>query len=129
VEVYCRIVPYLEGKGYKLKREGNVFKMSSPFSADSEPSFVIFPKTDSFYDYSNKFGGSFERLVERLDGKGFTPTTPGEHITTFKTKPFSLNNYNRVSFKERKKILDYAASRKITNNFITSRVSVSKEER
>ena len=48
------------------KRGVNIF-IKSPFTAESTPSFCIFQKTNSFFDYSSDFGGDVVELHRKLN--------------------------------------------------------------
>jgi hypothetical protein len=128
--VNCRILPYLEGKGIKIRKQGNLYTCSSPFSSDSTWSFTIYPKTDSFYDFSNRFGGSFEVLVAKLEGvsirtaynKQINAVAVKQHIIP--DKPFRISYFKTSTTTSVKDIDDYAKSRGIVEGYETAMINV-----
>lgn len=63
-----KVVDILERKGINLKRVGELIKCSCPFHNDPVPSFVIYPKTNSFYCFGCEVGGGPIQLL-RLFGE------------------------------------------------------------
>lgn len=97
------IVNLLQSSGVKLKKQGNRYWCSSPFSSDSEWSFVVYPN-NTFYDWSNNVGGDIIDLVIQLNKVSFKdaiysilgkklPTFIPEPETKKVKKPFKLDRY------------------------------------
>lgn len=107
---------------------------SSPFSSDSSPSFVVYEKTNSFYDWANGVGGDIISLVQKLED-----CTPMEAIKVLssgnllpihtkyshKKKPsnesFKNFDYKKYILNSREDILEvrkYASSRKIKTDYL-----------
>jgi hypothetical protein len=131
--VSCRILPYLEGKGVKMRKEGNLYRCSSPFSSDSTWSFTIYPKTDSFYDFSNRFGGSFEVLVSKLEGvsikEAYTKQTDSVEV---KQHSVPVKQFSTSYFKTTKKTIvddvdEYANSRGIVEGYEPATINIPVE--
>lgn len=49
-----------------LKREGRVFRTLSPFRPERNPSLVIYPETNSFYDFGSGEGGGVLFFIQKL---------------------------------------------------------------
>lgn len=66
------ILDYMERSGFELHKDtAGTFKCSSPFSSDSNPSFVIYEKDNNFYDFSTGINGDIFDLVCKLEEVGF----------------------------------------------------------
>jgi hypothetical protein len=65
------IVDYLFSKGFSLNPSGSKYNCLSPFSWESNPSMYIYPKTNSFYDFSSGKGGDIITLVRNLEEVSF----------------------------------------------------------
>ena len=67
-----RLDSYMEGLGFEFKKAwGDTKVCSSPFSNDSNPSFVYYERTNSFYDFSTANGGSIIDFIHLLQGVTF----------------------------------------------------------
>lgn len=64
-----KISDILERKGYNLRRAGELIKCSCPFHNDPTPSFVIYPKTNSFYCFGCEVGGGPIQLLKLFGEK------------------------------------------------------------
>ena len=57
--------------GYvSLKRSGDTLKGLCPFHSEKSPSFMVYPRTSSFYCFGCGLGGdaiTFTKLIEHLD--------------------------------------------------------------
>lgn len=61
------------GRDVELRRIGNVLKGFSPFHSEKHPSFVVWPTTQSWHDYSNGggLGGDVFTYVQERQKVGF----------------------------------------------------------
>lgn len=120
---------FLTSRGLEGKSRGSKTWFSSPFSSDSTPSFVVYEKNNTFYDFSNGFGGDIIRLVmllencdfleavERIADNGFTPIQiiedkPKKVYEHFDIKPFICKDKSHIW-----RIEKYANSRRITRGY------------
>ena len=132
MEVHSKIIPYLRGRGIDVKKIGSVYRCSSPFSSDSDPSFTVYPATDSFYDFSNGFGGSFEYLVSRLEGVSKQEvkkrSVNSEKVLVYNAnKNFTINAYNKCSKSRSQAVHKYALSRGITTGYEVAVIDVHQD--
>ena len=120
--------------GYPVSEEilrGRIKKYSSPFSNDSDPSFVVYPG-NSYYDYSTGEYGDVITLVMKLENINFTDalnmlnnddnikfTHPSRlpKLQTKYRKKFDLESCLATNKKDQNKIRKYAHSRGITDNY------------
>lgn len=118
------ILDYLSVKGIELRKEGNKYFCSSPFSADSNWSFCVYPHTNSFFDWSNGFGGGIWLLMSRLENKtiyelkkqhneyeAFKPYTKQHNEKQVSKTAFDYTRYINTNAEECKKIKEYAETR------------------
>lgn len=119
------VLEYLSSQGISAQRKGRLYVCSSPFSSDSDPSFTIYPDTDSFYDWSTGFGGGLPQLISKMENvslaKAFEKSGPREILPSKPKKEFVLNKYKAYEKVLIKQSCDYALSRKITEGFIPGR--------
>lgn len=118
------ILDYLTHKGVDLRQEGNKYFCSSPFSRDSNWSFCVYPHTNSFFDWSNGFGGNVWYLMSKLENKSIRELKK-QHSEHEKYKPyikdykiqeasktdFDYTRYINTNAKECEEIKKYATSR------------------
>jgi len=134
----AKSVPIEALLGYPVSEEilhGRIKKYSSPFSNDSDPSFVVYP-SNSYYDYSTGEYGDAISLVMKLENIDFTDalnmlnnddnikfTHPSRlpKLQTKYRKKFDLNKYLTKDKAEQKAIRKYAHSRGITDNYFFGR--------
>lgn len=64
------IVDYLIKRGLSCEKHRGKHYFNSPFSYDKTPSLCVY-STNTFYDWSNGFGGDIIKLVMELDNKSF----------------------------------------------------------
>lgn len=64
-----KVTDILERKGVNLKRVGELVKCSCPFHNDPTPSFVVYPKTNSFYCFGCEVGGGPIQLLKLFGEK------------------------------------------------------------
>lgn len=117
---------YLEQNGYSLRKQGDKYFCSSPFSRDSSWSFCVYP-TNTYYCFSTGVGGDIIDLVKRLEGCSFSEAvkklTTGTSLPTAKkyteepAKPFKIERFINNNPKEVAAIREYAKSRSITRGF------------
>ncbi|MDP3786885.1 MAG: CHC2 zinc finger domain-containing protein [Candidatus Omnitrophota bacterium] len=68
----AKAVPILEvAESLKLKRSGENFKGICPFHPDKDPSFYVYPETNSFYCFGCHKAGDVIALAEHLFGLSF----------------------------------------------------------
>lgn len=126
------IVEYLTIKGTDMQYRGERVWCSSPFSSDSNWSFVVYPN-NTFYDWSNGKGGDIIDLVSLLENltiKEAIVSLGGREIPTYeeipqkkrKIKPFKLTNYlyrrrpqEVVAYAKERGILNYTAGKWMLN--------------
>ena len=136
--MFSSVVEYLTDKGIHVVKEGsNRYKCSSPFSSDSNWSFMIYPETESFYDFSNGFGGSLPKLISLLedlpeDETKFIADAYGwdarKLVLKEKSKVLPLINYDWYLTKDEEdiRIIDaYAHSRGIKHNYYHGIIPIS----
>lgn len=82
-----KIREILEQKGFVLKRTGELLRCSCPFHHDPVPSFVVYPKTNSFYCFGCNVGGGPIQLF-----KLFGEKVPVDLLNEFHEKQF-LNKH------------------------------------
>lgn len=124
------IVDYLGSRGFNIESKGSVLSCKSPFNRDTNWSFVIYPKTNSFYDWSAGFGGSIIDLVMAMENISFKdavdylahgnypkyqPNYKSSKETT--KRQFEYTRYLTTDPDEIKAISAYAQSRKIFGGF------------
>jgi len=88
------IKDYLEQRGIRVEKSGSKWFCSSPFSRDTNWSFVIYPN-NTFYCWSTGRGGDIVKLVQHLEGVDFR--TALEHLGQTEYKKYEINY---VKFKE-----------------------------
>ena len=125
------------------KRNGRFTKFSSPFSSDTDPSFIVYENNNSFYDFANGIGGDIIDLVRNLEGVNFneaveylfngdllpiaTITQEPKKRDTSKFKNFDYSKFIAKDKVDIKAITKYAKSRRIKSNYIPS-CSFSKKK-
>lgn len=126
------IKDYLEGIGIPTRKEGSRYFASSPFSRDSNWSFVIYP-TNTYFDFSTGHGGNIINLVSRLNGislsdaanqlrngvkhEKYKPNYKKIKEELFKEVEFKLEKYINHNEEECEKIHAYAKNRGITEGY------------
>lgn len=121
------IVDYLSRSGHILEKNGNKYYCQSPFSYDRTPSFCVYP-TNTFYDWSNGFGGDIIKLVSEIHGIGFQdsvnlinngdiPIFIKSDAEVVQQKEFNIEKYLSVNKNEELLIRRYAFDRAIIRNF------------
>lgn len=125
------IKEYLEGMGIPTRKEGARHFASSPFSTDSNWSFVIYP-TNTYFDFSTGQGGNILNLVSRIRNislrdaahelrqgirhEKFKPTHKQPEQQRSQA-PFDYTKYINTDAEECAKIKAYAASRGIEEGY------------
>ena len=126
------IKDYLESIGIPTRKEGSRYFASSPFSRDSNWSFVIYP-TNTYFDFSTGHGGNIINLVSRLNGislsdaanqlrngvkhEKYKPNYKKIKEELFKEVEFKLEKYINHNEEECEKIHAYAKNRGITEGY------------
>lgn len=125
------IKEYLEGMGIPTRKEGARHFASSPFSTDSNWSFVIYP-TNTYFDFSTGQGGNILNLVSRIRNISLRDAAhelrQGIRHEKFKPSykqpeqqrpqaPFDYTKYINTDAEECAKIKAYAASRGIEEGY------------
>lgn len=126
------IKDYLEGIGIPTRKEGTRYFASSPFSRDSNWSFVIYP-TNTYFDFSTGHGGNILNLVSRLDNislsdaaaklksgiryEKYKPNYKKIKEELYKEVEFNIERYINTNKEEIEKINAYAKSRGITEDY------------
>lgn len=126
------IKDFLEKQGIETRKEGNKYFCSSPFSTDTNWSFVIYP-TNTYFDFSTGHGGNILNLVSKLENISTSEASKklregSEFITYEKAnkdsgaqskqdKPFNYKKYINTNPEECEQIKAYAASRGITEGY------------
>ena len=126
------IVSLLERNGVEVTAKGRTSVCSSPFSSDSNPSFVIYSDQNRFHDFSTGKRGDIIDLASSLLGITFQESVKllnGEEMPLWdekkyekrskEKKPFDIANYTTGYEHEIKAIDDYARSRGITDNYLS----------
>jgi len=122
------IVAYLQARGYKFTKDRKGYWCSSPFSKDSNPSFLV-DHNNKWKDFSSGKGGRKSGAVSlafELDGNVNTlRTIENKFIQTEKVQPSGEpfankipDKYLNISQDERQMIVNYAASRGIKNGIL-----------
>jgi len=62
------IVSFLRRQGLHVERKGRIYTMKSPFTDETNPSFVIYESNGKFIDYSSDKAGDIIDLVMALKG-------------------------------------------------------------
>jgi hypothetical protein len=124
------ILDYLSSRGFNIESKGSKLVCKSPFNRDTNWSCVIYPHTNSFYDWSAGFGGSIIDLVMAMDRcsvkdaieslaqgnfQKYTPNYKSSKAIT--KKQFEYTRYLTTDPEEIKAIHAYAQSRKILGGF------------
>lgn len=119
---------YLETRGIKTEVIGNRARARSPFSRDTNPSFLVYPN-NTFYDWSTGRSGDIIDLVRQLEGCTFTRALeylrkgqyakfePREREETKDVKLFDYKSYITTRPDEVEAIRQYARSRGITQGY------------
>ena len=126
------IKDYLEGIGISTRKEGTKYFASSPFSRDSNWSFVIYP-TNTYFDFSTGHGGNILNLVSRLSNvslsdaakilkagikhEKYKPNYKKVKEELYKEVEFNIERYISTNKEEIEKINAYAKSRGITEGY------------
>lgn len=126
------ILSYLVDRGLEYKCQNGRIYLSSPFAPDRNWSFVIYPETNSFFDWSSGFGGDIIELVKRLESLDFIDAVKHINGTTFDIvkprykfykkqddfwKGFEYTKYLTDDEEEKQQIRDYANSRGIKSGY------------
>lgn len=122
---------------YPSRKTGGKIFYSSPFSSDSSPSFCVYPN-NTFFDFSNGFGGDAVNLYMRLMNCKFSQavtdlcsSTSLDDIEVYvkkkkkrKKQPslFNPSNYICKDEGEIEAIREYAASRSIFSGYEPSKI-------
>lgn len=123
------IIEYLEQRGIPGRRNGNKYFFKSPFSRDTNWSLCVYPN-NSFYDWSQGFGGSIIDLVMGMENTGLKEAlklldTPewGKYQYRYKTikasikKDFEYTRYLTHRDDEVAAIRTYGAQRGIITGY------------
>lgn len=132
------VYDYLTSLGLPRGRRGkNIVFFKSPFARDSTPSLCVYLNTNSFYDWSQGFGGSIIELVKalhncstkeaiRMLSSSTLPRVTHLQLTdnqsvTEAQKPFEYTRYLECDEDNIALIRDYASSRCIYNGYVPGR--------
>jgi len=122
------ILDYLSKRGIEARKEGPNYYCSSPFSSDKTPSLCIYP-TNTFYDFSNGFGGNVVILHAKLNNitnrEAFLDLIKNNEYKKYekqfkeerKPKKFNFQNYVNNVREEVEQIERYAKGRGIVSGF------------
>jgi hypothetical protein len=125
------IKDYLESRGIKVENAGRKWFCSSPFSRDTNWSFVIYPN-NTFYCWSTGKAGDIIKLVQLLEGVEFRQAL--QHLSNgsypkyevnykkFKDdddfwKNFDIERYKNKNEDEIKAIISYGQNRSICDGY------------
>jgi len=125
------IKEFLSINGIPIMDKGRIAVCSSPFSSDSNPSFVVYTDQNVFHDFSTGAHGdtitlaskllamTFQEAVKMLNGDEMPIWEEKEYKERErKNKPFIIGNY-MTRFKDEVAAIDsYARSRGITQNYL-----------
>ncbi len=137
------IQEYLESRGIPCKSpDGNRIMFRSPFCRDTNYSLCVYTHTNSFYDWSQGFGGSIIDLVMAMESASLSMAIhhlkQGKYDSYKKdfkkTKPnvsknFEYTRYLTTQEREIEDVRDYALSRGWVNGFETGVFSILEDER
>jgi hypothetical protein len=126
------IKEYLESIGVSTRQEGKRYFASSPFSRDSNWSFVIYP-TNTYFDFSTGHGGNIINLVSRIRNislsdaalelkqgikyEKYKPNYKRSKEELFKEVEFDLSKYINKNPEECTQIHKYALTRGIREGY------------
>ena len=121
----------MEKRGFSFKYKGDKAFCKSPFSRDTNWSFCVYLSTNSFYDWSQGFGGSILDLVKVMDNLSLADAISFLKEGDFKqykanykatkarvTKDFEYTQYLTQDPDEVLSITKYAHSRGILNGYV-----------
>jgi len=124
------ILDYLSKRGVPYKQSYNRYYCKSPVTRDSNWSLIIYPQTNSFYDWSAGYGGSiidlamamescsFRDAVKYLEEGHYQQYTPNYKSSKLITKKqFEYTRYLTTDPIEIAAIKAYADSRRIYGGF------------
>lgn len=126
------IVDYLRQRGFSFNSKGNKSFCKSPFSRDTNWSFCYYHDTNSFYDWSQGFGGTIIDLVmamercslpqacQHLKQGQFLKYQPDYKASknVVKSVPFEYSRYLNQDPKEIEAIREYANARGVYNGYV-----------
>lgn len=110
------IAAVIEDAGVELRRTGNRFTGCCPLHADSEPSLVVYPETQSYYCFSCCAGGDVIDFVSRLRKVGFKEAAAlldsrSIEPITLSALPICAAPCTRSASTEELEVIDFAVSR------------------
>lgn len=125
------ISEYLSSRGIPNNPpQGNKTFFKSPFTSDTSYSLCVYYDTNSFYDWSQGFGGSILDLVMAMDGVSLTDavnvlsngdyskyTRNYKEVKTRVYKHFEYTKFLTTDKTEIMRIREYAESRNIFNGY------------
>jgi hypothetical protein len=125
------IMDYLRQRGFTFNNKGNKSFCKSPFSRDTNWSFCYYHATNSFYDWSQGFGGTIIDLVmamencdvkqacEHLQLDNYPRYQPNYKASknVINTAPFEYTRYLTQDEKEIAAIQEYANARRVYNGY------------
>lgn len=126
------IVNYMENLGFTFKKRGSLMYCSSPFSSDSNPSFVVYPN-NRYWCFSTGRGGDIINLVKDIKEQN-------GQLLTFSEAVDILNNEEYIEFRKKRIFKKYEKNefiipytyneeyREIINNYARSRGIVDNYE-
>lgn len=71
VKAACSLLDIVAADAPDLKRRGSIWTCCSPLRQEKNPSFVVYPDQDSFYDYGISEGGDAIQYVRLRDNADF----------------------------------------------------------
>lgn len=67
VKEHYNLLEYCQSLGWKINTSVSPYRCLSPFRQETQPSFCIYPETQSWTDFGDHSGGDIIALVARLD--------------------------------------------------------------
>jgi len=61
------IVSVVQSYGIELRKIGKVYQGLCPFHKDTEPSFTVYPETNTFYCFGCGISGDLTRFIKLID--------------------------------------------------------------
>lgn len=125
------ITDYLSQRGIRIEKSGSKWFCSSPFSRDTNWSFVIYPN-NTFYCWSTGRGGDIIKLVQLLEGIDFVGALRHLEATSYQKyqidytkfkededfwKDFDYTKYLTHNENEKEAIISYGKSRSIHSGY------------
>jgi len=120
----------LSSMGMVESKSGSKSYFQSPFSTDRTASLCVYINTNSFYDWSNGFGGDGIKLIMELERLSFNEAVEyilnGDISTiekpdiVYEEPDIDVSRFLKTNVDEDLIIRNYALSRGITRNYVSS---------